>query len=181
MVRFLPLLLIALAGCGRSSADEPRDPFLDAYDAAQRVVIDDAADDPVDPPDAVCGCGCGREDCDCGGAATACDESHDLDRHRDEDGRPRLSVLFFHTDWCGPCNWFKQNVEPGLGVKLHRTNGDKWPDSVRDWNVGAYPTFILVREGSKPGEAVEIRRHVGAFGSAEQFHEAFPELAAGRN
>lgn len=80
--------------------------------------------------------------------------------------QPPVQWLVFTASWCGPCQAARADYGPWLTESGWRVgesrnshvwivDGDRHAQSVIDWKVSSYPTFVLVRGGK------EIKRHYG--------------------
>jgi thiol-disulfide isomerase/thioredoxin len=64
-------------------------------------------------------------------------------------------LYFFYADWCGYCKkfkpeWKKLKAEPNLGVQLEEVDcSNEAPALAKEYNVGGFPTLILVHSSNK--------------------------------
>jgi thiol-disulfide isomerase/thioredoxin len=66
-------------------------------------------------------------------------------------------LYFFFADWCGYCKkfkpeWEKLKNESNLGVKLEEvdcSDSNNTPSLAKEYEVGGFPTLILVNGGNK--------------------------------
>jgi|GEM_PF-3608473 len=88
--------------------------------------------------------------------------------------------LMFTADWCPACQSARADFEPWLrrggwriddspAAHIRVIDGDRQPDLVREWNVSAFPTFLLMQNGRElyrqqgyPGRSDLVRRYTAA-------------------
>ena len=66
-------------------------------------------------------------------------------------------LYFFFAEWCGYCKkfkpeWEKLKAESNLGVQLEEvdcSDSNNVPALAKEYNVGGFPTLILVNGGNK--------------------------------
>ena len=66
-------------------------------------------------------------------------------------------LYFFSASWCGYCKrfkpeWEKLKAEPNLGVQLEEvdcSDNKNVPALAKEYDVGGFPTLILVNDGNK--------------------------------
>jgi thiol-disulfide isomerase/thioredoxin len=64
-------------------------------------------------------------------------------------------LYFFFANWCGYCKkfkpeWEKLKAEPNLGVELEEVDcSNEAPALAKEYNVGGFPTLILVNGSNK--------------------------------
>lgn len=81
--------------------------------------------------------------------------------------KPQYAIAFFNADWCGPCQTMKITVWADKRVKKVLADNDVQFFSIKDtdreelreYNVGAFPTTILLIADN--GNWKEVRRFVG--------------------
>lgn len=60
-------------------------------------------------------------------------------------------VLYFSTQWCGPCKMFKpvvQEVSSALGVNINYVDAQHQPDLAQKYQVTSVPTIIIESQGN---------------------------------
>ena len=58
-----------------------------------------------------------------------------------------MKVLYFSTEWCGPCRAFKpimQTVTQELGFPVNYVNADYESELVEKYNITSVPTLVVV-------------------------------------
>ena len=64
-------------------------------------------------------------------------------------------LYFFGADWCGYCKkfqpeWEKLKAEPNVGIELEKVDCTNEPPALaKEYNVGGFPTLILVNGSNK--------------------------------
>jgi len=74
-----------------------------------------------------------------------------------DDGRPRIAVIEFTADWCGPCKRIApavQSIADRLAdeVAFAKVDADADKDLLDDYGVKILPTFVIVRKGKRVGK-----------------------------
>ncbi|CAN0115423.1 unnamed protein product [Heterosigma akashiwo] len=73
---------------------------------------------------------------------------------------PKLLVVDFYADWCGPCKQiapeFQKMFEEMGGVNFAKVNVDKNKESSQKYQVKSMPTFVFIKNGA------EVHRVQGA-------------------
>ncbi|MCA9069765.1 MAG: hypothetical protein KDA84_12620 [Planctomycetaceae bacterium] len=96
-----------------------------------------------------------------------------------------LRILFFTANWCGPCWQVKNNVLPimklngwtygeGRDNHIQLIDVDKHPEVAKQFDVSAYPTFILIKEG-KPVKGGTRLGYQPAASIADLYNKAVPK------
>ncbi|OXA55443.1 thioredoxin, mitochondrial [Folsomia candida] len=67
-------------------------------------------------------------------------------------GSKRPVVVEFHATWCGPCKMLmprmeKQMVNYNDKVDMAKVDIDELPDVAMEYNVGAVPSVLLIKDG----------------------------------
>lgn len=60
-------------------------------------------------------------------------------------------VLYFSTEWCGPCKMFKptvQEVSSTLGVPVTYIDAQKQQDLAQKYSITSVPTIIIESQGN---------------------------------
>jgi len=60
------------------------------------------------------------------------------------------SVLYFSTEWCGPCKIFYPTVREvcdATGYNLQKVDAEKNRDLAQQYNITGVPTLIVMRDG----------------------------------
>ena len=72
----------------------------------------------------------------------------------DKEALHGLKLIEFYTTWCMYCK--RQRIEmidlENSDIWIGIVDGDESPNLVRKYNIQAYPTFILLKNGEKVGE-----------------------------
>jgi thioredoxin 1 len=58
-----------------------------------------------------------------------------------------MKVVYFSTEWCGPCKTFKpimQTVSQELGIPVNYVNADYESELVEKYNITSVPTIMVV-------------------------------------
>jgi thioredoxin 1 len=68
------------------------------------------------------------------------------------------SVLYYSTEWCGPCKMFwpvAQEVCSAMGVSLQKIDAEQNRELALQYNITGVPAMIMLRDG------VQVNRQVG--------------------
>lgn len=60
-----------------------------------------------------------------------------------------LKLIEFYTDWCGYCKKQKSALEEMDKVWIGQVNADKAPAVALRYNINAYPTFLILKNGEE--------------------------------
>lgn len=65
-------------------------------------------------------------------------------------------VLYFSASWCGPCKAMAPTIEAAAEkysgkVEIIKVDIEESPDSAKQYDIRAVPTFYLVKDGAKLG------------------------------
>lgn len=177
-MRYLPLLLLLIAGCAQVAADEIDDRGRAAAQAGLAAL--DKPPESAAPPAEV-------------GPQTPPPPDSEPVKYMPPPDQVRRVLLFTDTSWCTPCrreapeldtlerDGMKIGKSEGMDVKIieakEQTRGVQHADWHRQFNITALPTFVLLVDG------VETDRKVG-FLTAAQIREFYgsvaPEVATQR-
>lgn len=103
----------------------------------------------------------------------------DLDKNNAESviAQSKVIIVDFYADWCPPCKMMKPIFEQVAandtkGYVFAKVNAETVPDLARHYRVTAYPTFVVIKNGSSVGKIV------GARSSADEFAQAVEDVIA---
>jgi len=60
------------------------------------------------------------------------------------------SVLYFSTEWCGPCKIFYPTVQQvcnATGITLQKVDAEKNRDLAQQYDITGVPTLIIMENG----------------------------------
>ena len=74
------------------------------------------------------------------------------------------SVLYFSTEWCGPCKAFwpiVQEVCSAMGVSLQKVDAEQNRDLANQYNITRVPAMIMLKDD------VQKKRQVGVVSKSQ--------------
>ena len=74
------------------------------------------------------------------------------------------SVLYFSTEWCGPCKMFwpvAQEVCSAMGVSLQKVDAEQNRELALQYSISGVPAMIMLRDG------VQVNRQVGVVSKSQ--------------
>jgi thioredoxin 1 len=57
-----------------------------------------------------------------------------------------MNVMYFSTQWCGPCKMFKpvvQEVSQELGIPVQYIDAQQNPDAAQKYSISSVPTIVI--------------------------------------
>lgn len=63
-----------------------------------------------------------------------------------------FKVLYFSTQWCGPCKTMAPTInEAQKFLTIEKVDAELSPDLVQQFGIRSVPTFIFMKEGREVG------------------------------
>ena len=69
------------------------------------------------------------------------------DKNFAEEIKNGVKLVEFHTSWCGYCKKQQPELEAMDKVWIGQVDADKAPQVAANYNVNAFPTFLIMKNG----------------------------------
>lgn len=60
-----------------------------------------------------------------------------------------LKLVEFYTTWCGFCAKQQSVLNEMKEINIYQANADDLPLQVKQYNINAFPTFVIFKEGKE--------------------------------
>ena len=67
----------------------------------------------------------------------------------EQETKQGLKLIEFYTSWCGYCKKQKPELEAMEKIWIGQVDADKAPSIAAKYNVNAFPTFLIMKNGKE--------------------------------